>query len=215
MTIFKNRTEAGRLLAAALEDLRGKSVIVLAIPRGGVVIGREVAKALDAPLDIVVTRKIGAPSQPEFAIGAITQDGEVILDEESSRTVGASEAYLKSESNRQFKEVKARMRRYRGGRPYPSLKGKLVLIVDDGIATGHTFRAAVMSVRRHKPLSVVVAVPVAPRESIAEIAKEVDRVVCLQTPEPFFAIGEFYEEFEQVSDDEVRKTLKELGESAP
>ncbi len=211
MTTFKNRKEAGVLLAAALEEFRGNTIIVLAVPRGGIVIGREVAVALDAPLDIVVTRKIGAPSQPEFAIGAVTQDGHVILDEESSRMVGASESYLKSEAQRQFKEVKARMRKYRGRKPYPSLKGRLVLIVDDGIATGHTLRAAVMSVRRQKPLSVVVAVPVAPRESLAEIAREADRVVCLQTPEPFFAIGEFYEEFEQVGDDEVREALKELG----
>lgn len=214
MTIFKNRKEAGRLLAAHLEEFRGKALIILAIPRGGIVIGREVAMALGAPLDIVVTRKIGAPSQPEFAIGAITQDGNLILDEESSRMVGASAAYLRSESQRQFKEVKARLKRYRGGRPYPSLKGKHVVIVDDGIATGHTVKAAMMSVRRHEPLSVVVAVPVAPRESIAQISKDADKVICLQTPEPFFAIGEFYEDFEQVTDDEVRDTLRELGSSA-
>jgi predicted phosphoribosyltransferase len=213
MTIFKNRKEAGRLLAAHLEEFRGKALIILAIPRGGIVIGREVAMALGAPLDIVVTRKIGAPSQPEFAIGAITQDGNLILDEESSRMVGASAAYLRSESQRQFKEVKARLKRYREGRPYPPLKGKLVVIVDDGIATGHTVKAAIMSVRRHEPLSVVVAVPVAPGESIAQISRDADKVICLQTPEPFFAIGEFYEDFEQVTDDEVRDTLRDLGKS--
>jgi predicted phosphoribosyltransferase len=208
--MFKDRKEAGKLLVEELGDIKG-SVIVLAIPRGGVIIGREVARALRAPLDLVITRKIGAPGEPELAIGAVTQYGDFILDEEASKIVGASDKYLKSESQRQFEEVKARLKRYRGDRPYPSLKGKLVLIVDDGIATGHTIRAAVMSIRRHAPSSVVVAVPVAPKETISQISKEADRVVCLQTPEPFLAIGEFYESFEQVSDEEVRDTLSEFG----
>jgi putative phosphoribosyl transferase len=207
-TIFKDRTEAGKMLAGALTFLKGaKDLIVLAIPRGGVPVAKEVAGALGAPLDLVVTRKIGAPSQPELAVGAVTQDGEVIVDGELIRALGVSAEYLKRESARQVAEIASRMKKYRGDRPYPSLDGKTVIIVDDGIATGSTIRAAVQSVRGRNAAKIIVAAPVGPPERVAELRKIVDRVVCLSTPEYFEAIGEFYEEFEQVEDDAVRALL--------
>lgn len=205
---FKDRKQAGLELASALKDLRGRDVVVLAIPRGGVVVGNEVAKALGAPLDIIVTRKIGAPGEPEYALGAVTQNGEVILDETAVKMLQVGRGYLDREAASQREEVKDRMRRFRGDRAFPSLHGKTVVIVDDGIATGNTILAAVMSVRSQRPQSVIVAVPVGPVESIAKLSTDADRVVCLETPEPFFAIGEFYAEFGQIEDEEVRRILE-------
>jgi putative phosphoribosyl transferase len=207
-TIFKDRTEAGRMLASALTFLKGtKGLIVLAIPRGGVPVAKEVARALGAPLDLVVTRKIGAPSQPELAVGAVTQDGEVIVDDDMIRALGISADYLKRESARQVTEIASRMKKYRGDRPYPLLDGKTVVIVDDGIATGSTIRAAIQSVKGRHAAKIIVAAPVGPPERVAALSKTVDRVVCLSLPEYFEAIGEFYEEFEQVDDDIVRALL--------
>jgi len=182
-------------LASALVDLRGRDAVVLAIPRGGVVVGREVAKVLGAPLDIIVTKKIGAPGEPEYALGAVTQNGEVILDEMAVRMLQVGRGYLDREAATQREEVKDRMRRFRGDRPYPSLKGKTVVIVDDGVATGNTILAAVKSVKLQNPKTIVVAVPVGPAETISRLSTEADRVVCLERPEPFFAIGEFYSDF--------------------
>ena len=206
--VFKDRTEAGRMLAGALTFLKGtKDLIVLAIPRGGVPVAKEVAAALGAPLDLVVTRKIGAPWQPELAVGAVTQDGDMIVDGEMIKALGVSTDYLQSESARQVKEIASRMKKYRGDRPYPELDGKTVVIVDDGIATGSTIRAAIQSVRGRNAAKIVVAAPVGPPDRVAALRKDVDRVVCLSTPEYFEAIGEFYEEFEQVDDDTVRRIL--------
>lgn len=205
--MFSDRQHAGEVLARAVLDLKGGDVIVLAIPRGGVVVASVVARALGAPLDVIVTRKIGAPGEPEYALGAVTQDGEVIIDEDAVRMLQVSRDYLDREAANQAEEVRDRMRRFRGERPYPSLKGKTVVIVDDGIATGNTVLAALRSVKRQGPRSVVVAVPVGPTETIVRLSEEADRVVCLETPEPFFAIGEFYSEFGQVEDEEVRRIL--------
>ena len=205
--MFKDRRQAGDALADALKDLKGEDLIVLAIPRGGVVVGDAVARALGAPLDVVVTKKIGAPGEPEYAIGAVTQDGEVILDDEAVRMLGADRDYVEREAGRQAEEVRDRMRRFRGDRPVPKLKGRTVVIVDDGIATGSTVLAAARFVKKQGPKSIVVAVPVGPAEAVARMSDEVDRVVCLETPEPFFAIGEFYSDFEQVGDDEVKRIL--------
>jgi len=204
---FRDREQAGKTLAQALKGLDGDEVVVLAIPRGGVVVGSEVAKELGATLDVIVTRKIGAPGEPEFALGAVTQTGEVILDEPSIDMLHVPQDYLDREVASQREEVKDRMRRFRGDRPIPSLKGKVVVIVDDGIATGNTILAALRSVRMQGARSVIVAVPVGPAETIAKLTGEADRVVCLETPEPFFAIGQFYSEFNQVEDDEVRRIL--------
>jgi putative phosphoribosyl transferase len=206
--MFKDRTEAGRMLADALAFLKGeKDVIVLAIPRGGVPVAKEVAAALGAPLDLVVTRKIGAPSEPELAVGAVTQDCEIMIDAELMRLLGVSADYLERESARQVKEIGSRMKKYRGDRPYPPLDGKTVVIVDDGIATGSTIRAAIQSVRGKNAAKIIVAAPVGPPERVAELSKMVDRVICLSMPEYFEAIGQFYEEFDQVDDDTVRRIL--------
>ncbi len=198
------------MLAEALGSLGTKKedVVVLAIPRGGVLIGKEIADALGAPLDLIITRKIGAPGNPELAIGAVTQDGEVITDPGLVTMLGVSDDYVNEQAARQVDEIGRRMRAYRGDRPYPSLAGKTVVVVDDGIATGSTIRAAIESVKRRKAAIVILAVPVGPPDTIARLAKIADRVVCLSTPEPFYAIGEFYNEFEQVGDDTVREILR-------
>ena len=207
--LFRNRVEAGRKLAAKLAELRGDDVVVLGIPRGGVVVANEVARALGAPLDVVVTRKIGAPGEPEFALGAVNQEGEVIMDRIAAESLGASAAYLDEEAQRKRDEVRERVRRLRGDAPYPALEGKTVIIVDDGIATGSTVEAAVISVRRRNPKEIVVAVPVAPAEAVERLSKGGTRVVCLEKPWGFMAIGEFYLDFTQVEDSEVRRILSE------
>ncbi|MDA4126639.1 MAG: phosphoribosyltransferase family protein [Thaumarchaeota archaeon] len=207
--LFKNREEAGRKLADALKEFKGKDVVVLGIPRGGVVVANEVAKALGAPLDVVVTRKIEAPGEPEYALGAVTQEGEVIMDRQAAESLGASPAYLDDQVRKKREEVKERMKSLRGDKPYPKLEGKVVVIVDDGIATGSSVSAAVMSVKKREPKEVVVAVPVAPADAVQMLTEEGARVICLETPGPFLAIGEFYGDFDQVEDMEVKRILDE------
>jgi putative phosphoribosyl transferase len=211
--LFRNREEAGRRLAKALQQYKGQDLVVLGIPRGGVVVANEVARALGAPLDIVVTRKIGAPGEPEYGLGAVTQEGEAIIDRRAVESVGASAAYIDEEVRRKKEEVRERMKRFRGDAPYPRLEGRVVIIVDDGIATGSSVEAAVTSVRKRKPKEIVVAVPVAPAEAKETVAKSGAQVVCLETPWPFFAIGEFYGDFNQVEDGEVRRILDESSAS--
>jgi putative phosphoribosyl transferase len=206
---FKNRVEAGKRLAEALMDLQGKDVVILGIPRGGVVVANEVAKALKAPMDIVVTRKIEAPGEPEFALGAVTQEGDVIMDKQAAESIGASREYLDDQIRKKREEVSDRMHRLRGDAPYPGLEGRVVVIVDDGIATGSSVEAAVMSVRKRKPKEVVVAVPVAPSDAVETLAEDGMKVVCLEMPGSFLAIGEFYRDFGQVEDIEVMRILKE------
>lgn len=183
-------------------------MVVLAIPRGGVVVAKPVATALGAPLDIVIVRKLGAPDNPELAIGAVTQEGEAILDHDVVGRLRVPDEYLETEVRRQVEEIRSRMRRYRGERPYPDVKGKLVVLVDDGIATGSTIRAAIRSLKRSGASSVVVAAPVGSREAVERLSREADRVVCLETPEPFFAIGQFYRDFDQTTDSEVMARLE-------
>lgn len=205
--LFRNRVEAGKRLGEALKDLKGSDLIVLGIPRGGVVVANEVANALGAPLDVIVTRKISPPGEPEYALGAVTQEGEVMLDRQAAETLGADRDYLDSEIARKREEVRERTLKFRGDVSFPSLAGKVVVVVDDGIATGSSVEAAVMSIKKRKPKEVVIAVPVAPSDAVEALADGGDRVVCLETPRFFFAIGEFYRDFEQVSDEEVRRIL--------
>lgn len=205
--LFNDRVEAGKKLAKALEPFRGSDVVILGIPRGGVVVANEVAETLGAPLDVVVTRKIEAPGEPEYALGAVTQDGEVIMDRQAAESLGASPEYLDDQIRKKREEVKERMERLRSDKPYPSLEGKVVIIVDDGIATGSSVGAAVISVRKRKPKDVIVAVPVAPRDAIEVLREDGTKVVCLETPGPFLAIGEFYSDFNQVEDMEVKRIL--------
>jgi putative phosphoribosyl transferase len=207
MKYFKNRVDAGKQLASALKPV-SKGAIILAIPRGGLVVGFEVAKALGIPLDIVITRKIGAPGNPELAIGAVAEDGTTILDDELVRTLQISKAYIGKEVEKQKIEIKRRLLRYRGDMPYPILENREVIVVDDGVATGSTLKAAILSIRKKGAKKIIVAVPVGPAHTVSELKRIVDNVVCLQTPEPFYAIGEFYDDFEQTEDDEVIKLLE-------
>lgn len=207
--IFKDRIEAGQKLALALEKYkRQKEVIILALPRGGVVVGFEVAKALDLPLDLVVPRKIGAPGNPEFAIGAITEDGEGIFNEEVIRDYGISKEYLDKIIEEEKKEAQRRLKIYRGERASLNLVGKTIILIDDGIATGLTMRAAIKSIKVKNPKKIVVAVPCGAKDSINQIKKEVDEVVCLDAPIFFGAVGAFYENFEQTTDEEVVNLMK-------
>ncbi|MGB8348712.1 MAG: phosphoribosyltransferase [Ktedonobacteraceae bacterium] len=208
MQMFLDRVEAGKRLAVALKATVGKGAIVLAIPRGGVVVGHIVARALGVPLDIIIPRKIGAPSNPELAIGAMTEDGTTILDERLIQQLDISRHYIKEESEKQKLEIERRLKLYRGDAPYPILKNREVVIVDDGIATGSTMKAALSSVRRRGAKKIIIAVPVGPESTIKELKDEADSVVCLFTPEPFYAIGQFYTKFDQTSDDEVKRLLK-------
>jgi len=205
--LFSDRVDAGKKLAKALERFKGSDVVILGIPRGGVVVANEVAETLGAPLDVVVTRKIEAPGEPEYALGAVTQDGEVILDRKAVESLGASSEYLDDQVRKKRREVKERMEGLRSDKPYPSLEGKVVIIVDDGIATGSSVGAAVMSVRKRRPKDVIVAVPVAPRDAIEALREDGTKVVCLETPGSFLAIGEFYSDFNQVEDVEVKRIL--------
>ena len=209
MAYFSDRVEAGKRLASALEDSAGKKAIVLAIPRGGVVVGFEIAKALDLPLDVIIPRKIGAPDNPELAIGAVTEDGTMILDESLIKYIGVPQDYIKEESERQKSEIERRLRFYRQNEPYPRLEGLEVIVVDDGIATGSTMKAALASVKNRGAKTVTVAVPVAPPSTVMELKKKADRVVCLYTPEYFQAIGQFYADFSQTTDEEVIELLKQ------
>jgi putative phosphoribosyl transferase len=207
MKYFKNRVDAGRQLASALQSV-SKSAIVLAIPRGGLVVGFEVAKAFSVPLDIVITRKIGAPDNPELAIGAVAEDGTAILDDGLVRMLQVSKGYISEEVEKQKMEIKRRLLRYRGDMPYPILEDREVIVVDDGVATGSTLKVAIMSIRKKRAKTIIVAVPVGPLNTVNELKRIVDNLVCLQTPEPFYAIGEFYDDFEQTEDEEVIKLLE-------
>jgi putative phosphoribosyl transferase len=213
--MFRDRRDAGRQLAARLASCRGGDPVVLALPRGGVPIGAEIAKALDAPLDIVLVRKIGVPFQPELALGAIV-DGEapeLLIDDQLMTMLAIPERYVEQQRLRQLKEIERRRRLYLEGRPPVAVAGRTAIVVDDGIATGYTMRAALRAIRRRGPARLVLAVPVAPPETIAALAAEVDEIVCLSTPDQFGAIGQFYKDFRQIEDAEVIALLRER--SAP
>jgi len=208
--IFYDRREAGQKLAVALKDYKDNpKAIVLALPRGGVVVGAVVAQKLNLPLDIVVARKIGAPGNPEFAIGAVSEKGKVILNEETVSGYNIPSEYIEKESALQRAEVKRRLLEYRGKKKPPCLQDKIVIIVDDGIATGASVKAAISSVKTERPQKIILAVPVAPSDTVRELKKEVDELICLETPEIFFAVGQFYQIFEQTSDEEVKELLEE------
>jgi len=211
---FRDRHEAGQLLAKELASLRGqKDVIVLGIPRGGVVVAYEVAKALQAPLDVYITRKIGAPYNPELAIGAVASDGTLVLDHTLIQRMGVPDDYVQAETERQRKEIERRLAAYRGSRPEPDLKDKTVILVDDGVATGATILASLRALKQRKPAQLILAVPVGPADTISLLSQEADRVVCLYTPEVFWAVGAFYAVFDQTSDAEVIQLLQESQQS--
>lgn len=207
--LFRDRIEAGQRLAIALKEYKdAQNVIIIALPRGGVVVGYEAAQALHLPLDIVCPRKIGAPFNPEFAIGAITETGEGIFSEEIVTELGVSQEYLTEATERERKEALWRLNHYRKNRPSRALKGKKVIIVDDGLATGSTMRAAIKTVRAEEAEEVIMAIPVAPPDTLRRLEKEVDRSICLAVPSSFFAVGQFYDQFGQTTDEEVIALLE-------
>jgi putative phosphoribosyl transferase len=210
---FADRAEAGRSLADALERFRDDDAVVLAIPRGGVVVGAEVARHLVAPLDVVVPRKIGAPGNPELGLGAVAH-GVRVLDEGLISRLGVTASYVEEETRRQIGEIQRRERVYRGDRSATPVRGRPAIVVDDGIATGGTAVAALRWTRSQEPSRVVLAVPVAPRATARRMQREADDVVVLATPEPFLAVGEWYVHFDQTSDDEVVRLLGGLARSS-
>lgn len=206
---FRDRREAGRLLAQELESYRGDpDAIVLGVPRGGVVVAYEVARKLDLPLDIYITRKIGAPYNPELALGAVTSDGTVLLDQDIIDAVHVPEGYVEQETEREKAEIERRVAAYRGDRPPPSLRGKRVILVDDGVATGATLIASLRALRQAQPAELIVAIPVGPADTIRRIQSEADRVVYLSGPQVFWALSMFYEDFRQTTDTEVQALLQ-------
>lgn len=208
MVYFSDRKDAGKQLASALTDFSFKEGMVLAIPRGGVVVGYEIASALNFKLDVIVPRKIGTPDNPELAIGAVTEDGTMILDDSLIMYLGVSNDYIYQESERQKQEIRRRQNFYRQGVSEPEIKDKNVIVVDDGIATGYTMKAALASVRNRGAATLTVAIPVGPPSTIKELKHQADNIVCLYTPEYFQAIGQFYSDFSQTTDEEVIELLK-------
>jgi putative phosphoribosyl transferase len=207
--LFQDRTDAGRQLAGALRRYAGRSdVIVLALPRGGVPVAYEVAIALEAELDVLIVRKLGYPGNEEFAVGAIASGGITVLNER----VHLSPAMIDSIVDDERRELQRREKAYRGNRPDVDLRGRCVILVDDGLATGSTMRAAIAAVRRRHAGRIVVGVPVAPPTTIARLQQEADDVVCLSLPENFAGIGQFYVDFSQTTDDAVRRLLKQAWE---
>jgi putative phosphoribosyl transferase len=212
---FRDRTEAGQLLAQSLRKHAGRDdVVVLALPRGGVPVAYEVAKVLGAPLGIFLVRKLGVPGHEELAMGAIATGGLVVLDERLVKALGIDEAELERAIAAEARELERRAAAYDGDRAPPELEGKTVILVDDGLATGATMRAAALAVRRLNPARVVVAVPVAAGETCREFEDVVDEVVCEVTPSPFRAVGLWYDDFSQTSDEEVRELLARAAAEA-
>lgn len=199
---FLDRADAGRQLARMLAPYRGRDVLVLGIPRGGVPVGAEIAVALGGELDISVARKLGAPNQPELAIGAISA-GSWTLNDDLIRALRVPEEFIDAEVRRELVEVGRRNKLYRGGRPPPVISGRTVIVTDDGIATGATVRATLESVRREHPDRLILAVPVAPQAALDDLRPLVDSVVCVAAPEHFGAVGQFYRQFPQLEDEEV------------
>lgn len=209
MRPFRDRVDAGRRLADALKDYSGRDdVVVLGLPRGGVPVAAEVAAALAAPLDVFGVRKLGVPGHDELAMGAIATGGVRVRNEEVVEAAGISDAVMDSVARRELAELERRERAYRSGPPL-ALEGKTVIVVDDGLATGSSMRAAVAAVRSLNPSAIIVAVPTAPISSRAELDLIADEVVCLESPEPFYAVGLSYEDFAATTDDEVKRRLGE------
>jgi len=214
--IFRNRSEAGRWLADRLKAYAQRpDVIVLALPRGGVPVGFELARALEVPLDVFLVRKLGLPGQEELAMGAIASGGVRVLNDDVVQALAVPASVIDDVARREEQELRRREAAYRESRPALDLRGKVAILVDDGLATGSTMRAAVRAVKQMQPARVVVAVPVAAASTRDDLATEVDEIVCETPPEPFLAVGRWYEDFSQTTDDEVRDLLERAAAAAP
>jgi putative phosphoribosyl transferase len=210
--IFRDRAEAGRLLAAKLREYANRSdVVVLALPRGGVPVAFEVARAVNAPLDVFVVRKLGLPGHEDLAMGAITSDGVRVLNQDVLRVLGISRGVVDLVAEREQRELLRREREYRDGRAPVDIRNRTVILVDDGLATGSSMRVAAMALKQKDPAEIIAAVPVGALQTCAELESEVHKVVCATTPEPFRAVGEWYRDFSQTTDEEVRDLLSEAA----
>jgi putative phosphoribosyl transferase len=211
---FQDRTEAGRRLAEKLDKYVGRSdVIVLGLPRGGVPVAYEVAKQLRAPLDVFIVRKLGVPGFEELAAGAIASGGVRVLNEDVVRTLPHAQEVIESITAKEIAELERREHEYRDGHPAPALADRIVILVDDGLATGATMRAAVKALRQRRAAKIVVAVPVGPPDTCREIEEEADEIICLSTPQFFQAVGQYYEDFSQTSDEDVRELLNQVAKN--
>ncbi len=208
--VFKDRIDAAKKLVKNMEWLKKEDPIILAIPRGGVVTGDVISSELGVKLDIIVSRKIGAPYNPELAIGAVTHDGSYFSNVDITRMLNVPQKYIDSEISAQMKEIESRLMKFRGTKEY-HLEGRTVVLVDDGIATGATMFVAIQWVKKQKPKQIIVAIPVGPKDTIDKLNETVDKVVVLQSPLYFNAVGEFYREFEQVNDYQVQKIMCKHG----
>ena len=209
MTVFRDRTDAGKRLAKELMKYAGRpDVIVLALPRGGVPVGYQVARALRVPLDIFLVRKLGVPDQEELAMGAIASGGIRVLNQDIIRLLDIPEGVIEAATAREQKEIERREHAYRGDRPKPEIRGRTIIIVDDGLATGATMRAAVRALRVQSPSTIIVAVPTGAPDTCEELQKEADDAICLTKPYPFFSIGSWYDDFSQTTDEEVKSILR-------
>jgi len=214
---FKDRADAGRKLASALSHYRDTSPIIMALPRGGVAVAAQVAKALDAPLDVVLVRKIGVPMQPELAMGAVVDGGAplVVRNEDVIKFTDVTETEFQDVCDRELAEIERRRKRYVGARPAPELAGRVVIVIDDGIATGATTRAALRAIRGRQPKELILAVPVAPTDTLAELRAEADTIICLEDHRAFGALGNFYADFRQLTDQDVTDTLARFTAETP
>jgi putative phosphoribosyl transferase len=209
--MFKDREDAGRRLLKELERFRDSDPLILAVPRGGVVIAHEMIKEFGLDWDLIIPRKIGAPHNKEVAIGAVSYDGSYFTDEGYVAMLGVSNRYIEEEAAFQLDEIKRRMREYNGTDEFPDVRDRTVIIVDDGIATGFTILAAIKSVKTQGASKVIIAVPVAPPDTVEKLSAEVDEVICLEVPEEFYAVGMHYKNFSEVSDEEVSAIINDLG----
>lgn len=211
---YQDRTEAGRLLAERLARYKNRpDVVILALPRGGVPVGYEVAQALNAPLDVFVVRKLGVPGQEELAMGAIASGGVRVFNEDIVQMLRIPDEMIEAAVAKETQELERRERLYRGDSPALDARGRVAILIDDGLATGSTMRAAALALRRHLPSRIVVAAPVAAGSTCDELSNEVDEVICAETPEPFYAISLWYRDFTQTTDDQVRELLAQSARS--
>jgi predicted phosphoribosyltransferase len=209
---FEDREEAGRLLSEALDEYRGKNAVVLGVPRGGVEVARELASGIDAELDVVLAHKLRTPGYGELAMGSVAEDGKLFLNQEIVGMMKVPEGYIQQEKDRQMEEIKRRARLFRGARPKIALNGRIVIVTDDGVATGATTQAALWAVRGEHPARLIAAIPVGSEETIRRLSTDVDEMLCLRCPPMFGAVGQFYRQFQAVEDEDVLSILKKEAE---
>jgi predicted phosphoribosyltransferase len=206
---FSDRAEAGRLLAEALDGYKGQNAVVLGIPRGGLIVARELAHALDAELDVVLARKVGAPGNPEFAIGAVAESGRLFMNRNLPSGLSIDPTYLKEQHSRASAEIARCVAYYREAKPSIPLTSRITIIADDGAATGTTFQAALWSARQERPEKLIAALPVAPNDTVHRLSEDADEVICLRVPSTFRAVGEFYTDFEQLDEEDAMHLLEQ------